>query len=451
LITLYTPNLGLFDVDVKIAYGLARVALELLNSRILITPHYGYFRIDISIEEERKDELDEAFRLLCSRMLSAETRYAIPGVSAKYRGEYIHRISRIASNEEKYSIFDFYKQIPKFSSNLFGLRCRHENISAFGGKESGLILGFSGHAGKPYIRDRVSSRKNLGICVVCGALAMLGHQSCNLEMRVGNKEVTFLPIPLEKINDGNFNYLVSAVKTFPAEILEDMPCKLVPLAAIAMHPHLASALSSAEFIGSVHAFEQQKGAWTTRGSAIFELYPIVEFMHKKPFNQASVVKLLRPLRIEPLTELFEALTDQMENGRKLHSLNFARAYAKEFAEFKELLYYKTTEYLLLEVNKMSEAFIRKDSIVSIAKMLNFFVRDRNYGYVDNLRNAKDVITLKEILAKAMRDAQTRRAAGDPVHIPSSTDIQEVIEMSEKGNFNDIKLSITLLALSHITY
>jgi hypothetical protein len=84
-------------------------------------------------------------------------------------------------------------------------------------------------------------------------------------------------------------------------------------------------------------------------------------------------------------------------------------------------------------------------------MLNFFVRDRNYGYVDNLRNARDVVALKEILAKAMRDAQTRRAAGDLVHIPSSTDIQEVIEMSEKGNFNDIKLSITLLALSHITY
>jgi CRISPR type I-A-associated protein Csa5 len=93
--------------------------------------------------------------------------------------------------------------------------------------------------------------------------------------------------------------------------------------------------------------------------------------------------------------------------------------------------------------------VKNDSIVSMARLLNYFVRDKNYGYVDSLRNVRDVISFQDVLVKALRAAQTKKAAGEAVHIPSSEDIQKVIEAATKENFEEVKLSITLLALSYI--
>lgn len=446
MITLYTPSTGFEDAEAKIAYGLARVALELPETHLTIAPRHGYYQINIESHNDEKEKFDQAFSLLCSRMLSSENRYMSPGISPKYRKNYLERVGKIARNKNKIFFMALYHNIPPFENELFGIRCRHKKIEAFGGKEGGFILGFSGHAGKPYGRDKISARKNLGVCAVCGALSLLGNQSCSIELRVGKKRVTFLPIPLKELSLEQFDYLLSSVKTFPLARLGDLPSEVTPLVIMAMHPHLTSALSVSEFAVCVHWFEQQKGSWTTRGSKIFQVSSLVKFLHRKPFNQAIINRLMKPPCVEALGHLFSALTDQVESSRRAHSQNFARSYIRET---KQLLYPKTVEDLLIEVNGVNETLVKKGSVVSVARMLNYFVRDKNYGYVDSLRNARDIVSFQDILAKSLRSAQTKKAAGEAIHIPSSEDIQEVMEAAEKENFDELKLSITLLALSYI--
>ena len=446
MITLYTPSTGLEDAEAKIAYGLARVALELPEARFTITPKHGYYQIRIESHDNEEGKFEESFSLLCTRALSSENRYMAAGISPKYRSKYMERVAKTAKNKNKISVAELYSKVPPFENELFGIRCRHKEIEAFGGKEGGFILGFSGHVGKPYGRDKVAARRNLGICAVCGALSLLGNQSCSIELRVGKKRATFLPIPLHDLSMEQFDYLLSSVKTFPLTRLDDLPSEVTPLVIMAMHPHLTSALRSSEFVVYIHGFEQQKGSWTTRGSKIFQVSSLVKFLHRKPFNQAIVNRLIRPPHVEALSQLFKALTGQVESSRRSHSQNFARSYVRDT---RQLLYYKTTKDLLIEVDGVNETLVRKSSIVSVARMLNYFVRDKNYGYVDSLRNARDVISLQDILAKALRSAQTRKAAGEAVHIPSSEDVQEVVEAAKKENFEEVKLSITLLALSYI--
>jgi CRISPR type I-A-associated protein Csa5 len=446
MITLYTPSTGFEDAEAKIAYGLARIALELPEAQLTITPRQGYYQINMKLEDNEKEKFDEAFTLLCSRVLSSQNRYTSPGISAKYRENYRERVIKVAKNKNRVLLVDLYSKVPPFRNEVFGIRCRHEEIEAFGGKEGGFILGFSGYVGKPYGRDKVSAKKNLGICAVCGALLLLGNQSSSIEVTVGKKRVTFLPIPLYGLTLEQFDYLLSSVKTFPFARLDDLPSEVIPLVIMAMHPHLTSALSISEFVVCIHGFQQQKGAWTIRGSKLFQISSLVKFLHRKPFNQAVVNRLIKPPCAEALGQLFNALTDQDENSRRRHSQNFARIYVKET---KQPLYSQTAKDLLIEVGKVNETLVKNDSIVSMARLLNYFVRDKNYGYVDSLRNVRDVISFQDVLVKALRAAQTKKAAGEAVHIPSSEDIQKVIEAATKENFEEVKLSITLLALSYI--
>ncbi|MEM3041903.1 MAG: hypothetical protein QXG97_07790 [Nitrososphaerota archaeon] len=462
LITLHTPNTGFMEADAKIAFGLARVALELTaTGQLAIRPHQGVYQVRLDMRGEDVTKLDQSFRLLCSRVLSSERRYMLPGVQPKYRALYKERVTAIARGEVKFSLVDMYRGIVGGESSLFTLKCNHKDLPSFGGVDGGFLLGFSGHVGKPYARDKVSGRKNLGLCVVCSALSMLGMQCSSIEVSLGaNATVTMFPLPLGNVNLRDFNYLVSAVKTFPYQWFNAVPGQLMPLVAVAHHPQLASAMKHAEYLGSIHVFQQQKGAWTVRSSATIRLRPIVDFVLWGAFNQAVVSRLVsrtrdRPSKVGPLLELFYALLGESLSDRRTHAMNFSRAYVKDLSPETSdmayaLLYPQTAAFLLMEVGAVDESLVKNESVLNVARMLNYFVRSRNYGYVDSIRNARDHLTFKDTLVKALREAQTRRAAGEFVHIPSSLDLQEVSRFAESSDmFQDVKLTLSMLALSYI--
>jgi len=461
LITLYTPNTGFIDADAKIAFGLARVALELTATQHLtITPQQGIYQVEIGIPKGDETKLDQSFSLLCSRVLSSERRYMVPGIPAKYRDVYKRKIDTVAKGKTDFSLIDMYQDMPSRDSSLFTMKCHHKNLPSFGGIDGGFILSFSGYVGKPYARNKVSSRKNLGLCVICSALTMLGMQSSSIDLSVGDNIVSMFPLPLKEVGFQDLNYLVSAVKTFPYRWINAAPGQLMPLISVTHHPQLASALKRAEYTGCIHVFQQQKGAWTVRGSATIRLSPIIDFVLGKPFNQAAVSRLvsrtrIRPSKVEPLLELFHALLGETISDRRIHALNFSRAYVKNLSPEAgnmtyALLYSQTAEYLLTEVGAVDHSLVKNESMVSVARMLNYFVKNRNYGYVDSIRNARDHLTFKDTLVKAMREAQTRSAAGEFVHIPSSLDVQQVSEFAESPDkFQDVKLTLSMLALSYI--
>jgi hypothetical protein len=395
LITLYTPNTGFVDADAKIAFGLARVALELrVIERLTIFPQQGVYQVKIDIPREDEAKLDQSFRLLCSRVLSSERRYMLPGFQVKYRNDYMQRIADIAK-DERISLIDMYQDTSDKRSSLFAMKCHHDDFRSFGGIDGGFLLGFSGHVGKPYARDRVASRKNLGLCVVCSALGMLGMQSSSIDVFVGDKTIiSMFPIPLKEVSLQDLNYLVSAVKTFPYQWFNAVPGQLMPLIALAHHPQLASAMKQVEYVGCIHVFQQQKGAWSVRGSATIHLSPIVNFILGKPFNQAAISRLVsmnpnQPSKVEPLLELFHALLGKIVSDRRIRAFNFSRAYVKDLGlEVSDmayaLLYPETAEYLLMEVGVVDQSLVKDESIMSIARMLNYFIINRNYSYVDCL-------------------------------------------------------------------
>jgi len=64
----------------------------------------------------------------------------------------------------------------------------------------------------------------------------------------------------------------------------------------------------------------------------------------------------------------------------------------------------------------------------VARMLNFFVRNSKYGYVDRLANAYSVTAAIQTLEEALREARSAQSQGEAVHIPSEESFRMVIEL-----------------------
>ena len=72
-ITLYTPATGFPDLEIKIAYGLARVAIEAVGiEKVSIHNNGGFYSVIINISESECGKLDKTFNLVCKRLLSSE-------------------------------------------------------------------------------------------------------------------------------------------------------------------------------------------------------------------------------------------------------------------------------------------------------------------------------------------------------------------------------------------
>ncbi|HIE36292.1 MAG TPA: type I-A CRISPR-associated protein Csa5, partial [Candidatus Omnitrophica bacterium] len=152
-------------------------------------------------------------------------------------------------------------------------------------------------------------------------------------------------------------------------------------------------------------------------------------------------------KILPLLEL----TNLIENRRKENITKFARLYVQETSlkESKKVnfLYYQTTKYLLKEVAMIKNEIIENRAIQSLAKTLRYFVREKKYGYIDNLRNAKkESRDFEECLSKMLRETRLRFEQDKKIHPPREDEIREIFKLANE-NFEDVKISLVMLALS----
>ena len=104
--------------------------------------------------------------------------------------------------------------------------------------------------------------------------------------------------------------------------------------------------------------------------------------------------------------------------------------------------------------------LENEAISSVASTLRYFVRDKKYHYVDNIRNArKDSKDLEETLMKMLREAELRRVQEDEkkkagkkyrfVNIPSEKEIKELFRLANE-NFDEVKTALAMLAFSFPT-
>jgi hypothetical protein len=84
-IIFYTPATGFPDLEVKIAYGLARVGIEAFGvEKVTIEDRGGFYTINIEANENDLKKPDDTFNLLCKRLLSSSyIPFSTPGIAGR--------------------------------------------------------------------------------------------------------------------------------------------------------------------------------------------------------------------------------------------------------------------------------------------------------------------------------------------------------------------------------
>jgi hypothetical protein len=150
------------------------------------------------------------------------------------------------------------------------------------------------------------------------------------------------------------------------------------------------------------------------------------------------------------------LSRALQNQEPTAAVDFARAHASA-TDAKSLLPWPVTQFLGKEVCSVDQSFLDKDGeafqvIRQVADMLQFFVKQRNFGYVDNLRKARDADEFAALLLDAQREAQSvvlDRKKHEKPFLPGQETVRRLLEMAnDEDRFRSVQ---TLLALLSFTY
>jgi len=454
VLTLYTPGTGFPDLEAKIAFGLARVAVE-AGTDVTLQPLAGLYRVDVQSDAQA---FNEAFRLLAQRMLTALRVYFVPGIQPKYRKNFPPlkngQLAEWIEGTDITSMFNAPDEQQKETTNL--AMCGHDlnQVPPFGGK-TGLMLFASSHAGMPSERDRRSKDYNTKLCSACGLLTVLALHTCCFHWTLGtggnrhSTTATLLPqIPMDTVT---LSHLLAAQKLLSGGWLSDvLPLRVVPLAVAAKFPHVNEV---ARLCGGVFHLVMFDSGNRDRveGTIIHAMDPLARFLRDSPHNCATVQLLLRGApKVAPLTTLNEAIGLSGTEAARPQAMKFARLFAQEAAPkdatYPRLLYYQTARYLMEVMCMIDPRIIEHEAVNAVAGTLRYFVNARNYSYVDSLRNAREGTTeFEDTLAKMLREARVR-GEEENVWIPADQHIKEVIELAGE-DFEATKTALVLLSLT----
>ncbi|MGQ9510250.1 MAG: type I-A CRISPR-associated protein Csa5, partial [Thermodesulfobacteriota bacterium] len=112
-----------------------------------------------------------------------------------------------------------------------------------------------------------------------------------------------------------------------------------------------------------------------------------------------------------------------------------------------LLYPETTKYLLKEVAMISSEIIENSALGSLARTLRYFIREKKYGYADDIRNArKEAMDFEETIAKMLREGRLRLEQKEKIHLPTDEEMKEVFKLANQ-DFEATKTALVILAFS----
>ncbi len=461
MIRLYTPGTGFPDLEAKIAYGLAAIGLE-VTDEVEIEEYGGRFIVRIGTGNAKA--INKAFEMFVRRMLTSTHMFFIPGVQAKYRDVYTTadrhgKLKERLLNYDLLSLYDNRENIPvNFRSDKL---CHHEEIPPLGKsdarKTGGLLLAASTHAGKPYKKDSVVTNFNTTLCEVCGYIAIIGLAKFAFQNIVGDKKayrnIVTIAIPSERLDSSAIKFLMSAQRIVSKKWLTgDISLRTTPFALMAKFPSICYSLKDINTVLHVSAFSPDgRGGFRLDEFTSQSDIPFKKFIGTHPENVATVDRLLGQ---QPAVSAIDALYECLQSNDWGYASLFARLYSKETSKgnYVNLLYPKTANYLLKEVCMIPEEIIKDEAINALASTLRHFVLERNYGYVDSIRNARyESKDFEETIAKLLREAQIR---SDPEHkkyvpIPSDEQIRHIFSIASESEekFNQVKTALSILAFT----
>jgi CRISPR type I-A-associated protein Csa5 len=451
MITLYTPATGFPDLEVKIAYGLARVAIE-AGYKPVIVPNGGFYGIKVNGEIAK---LNNTFNILAKRILSSNyiPRYT-PGIT----GRSANTIQVKDSESFDIGIFSTIAEIAEHKkSEPF---CRHNvknkvsNVLGFTAsattgvlcKRDGLDITF--HQGQP--RRPTEPRD---ICKSCALLALLGMWYASFIFSVADKEVIVIPIPNQELTGSKLQEIFAIqhqIRNKPFS--QNIPQILIPLVFLSKIPSSADILEGFDLFVAV--LSRQQG-YHVDGIYLIEIANYLDFISKTPYNIATIERVVNTFgnknfskdAYDSLIELNNALYYRAKDSL----LKFARLYVFETTPKKgnwtNLLYLETANYLLREVGMIPPNIIVNSALQSLARTLRYFIRERKYGYADDIRNArKDSRDFEETIAKMLRESRLRLEQEEKIHLPTEDEIKEVFRLAN-DDFESTKLAFVMLAFS----
>ena len=476
MITLYTPATGFPDLEAKIAYGLARIGIE-AGSEVSLKPCQGFYEISYRFEKDENFVLNEVFTFLLKRLLPNPEFYDL-GVKARYKSKYLPNLE-VLKRLSNVNLAKLYSdKLIHITLDFFNLRlCKHKKLTKFGSdkenksQKGGLILLASNHAGKPYVRDKiqdVSRRDTLGLCEVCGYLSVLGGESFSFTIQLGKgknkKFVKVLPIPTKQITNLELITILAIQKRLHNYWLSDlMPLKTFTIGLLSKIPSLSEVINKIELNFYLALLSKDnRGDTVVEQIALVDAISFSDFISYSPYNSATVINLLGDYKLPPKISTLLELTNALEQKAKSSLLKFARLYVQETSSnnFTNLLYPQTAKYLL-EVTMIKPEIIENPALLSLARTLRYFIRERKYGYADDIRNArKDSKDFEETIVKMLREAELRRVQQEQdknsgkevknwVRLPNEEEIKEIFRLANE-DFDQVKTALVMLAFSFPT-
>ncbi|MCS7163558.1 MAG: type I-A CRISPR-associated protein Csa5 [Thermodesulfovibrio sp.] len=473
MITLYTPATGFPDLEAKIAYGLARVGVEAFGiEKVSIYRESGFYSVVFDVNESEISKLNQTFNTLCQRILSSSyLPYNTPGIAGR-------SAENICITENETFKLDLYKAVEilmknKKTENI----CRHSFRSV--GNIIGLAVSTSFHnqrdgldvdlqyknpkdKNSPKIPRRPTNPKR--ICKVCALLSLIGTWYATFFFYIAKREVLVIPIPNETISGYKLQQVFALQHQIRKNwIKQDFPQILLPLLFLSKIPSSASILR--EFDLFIAVLSRQQG-YHVDGLSLISIENYSKFISYTPYNVATIENILNTFGSNYYTKeayaSFEELNNIISNLNKGSILKFARLYVMETSpkrgDYINLLYPETSKYLLKEVAMISQDIIEHPAIHALARTLRYFVRERNYTYVDNIRNAKkDSRDFEETITKMLREAELRRIQQEQdknsgrevknwIYIPNADEIKKIFSLANQ-DFESTKLALVIFAFT----
>ncbi len=476
MITLYTPGTGFPDLEAKIAYGLARVGIEVYGTKkISILPQMGYYCIQIENNENKEkviNELNRAFKRLCSILLySSHMFLETPGIKRSGK-EGKKGWNLLAKKDEKY-LLNKYFVISTFLKNK-----KEDPVCNHQGNKIGLQIGFSACRSYHHSRDKIDLQpgdmrrptRPKRLCKTCGLLAILGIWFSSFVFKISDREIIVVPIPKEKIKGYELQNIFSLQHQLRKNRLNrQIPQTLIPLWLLSQIPSSSDILYKK--FDLFIAVLSRSNVYRVDGLFLIPIENYLDFIRYTPYNIATIDKLLNTIGNKRYPkDAYDALIElnNIIYYRKLDSLfKFVRLYTVETTprdtnNWVNLLYPETTKYLLKEVAMIKDEIIKNKGVRAYAKTLGYFIWNKdyqNYSYADGIRNATTPDDVRKILEKLQREAKLRydqektKDNGNPPHIPHPDDLESLNEIMQKSkeNFEQVKSTLYLLAFSFESY
>lgn len=446
MITIYTPATGFPDLEAKIAYGLARIGIEACGiEKVSIQDNCGFYTVTIDTNEDTFDKLEKTFNMLCKKLLSSSyIPFSTPGITGRSAE------SIPATENENFSLGS-YKSIQFDADNRRSENvCRHQNGSV------GNIIGFATSTSYHHKRDGIdtSIQQNVprrptnpkNICKTCAMLSLLGIWYASFIFNVADRKIIAIPIPKGEINGIKLQEIYSLQHQIRNNwINQEIPQVIIPLIFLSKIPSSADILEGFDLFVAV--LSRQQG-YHVDGLFLMPIENYLDFIRQTPYNIATIDIMLRREAYGSLQELNNAIY----NRDKASLPKFARLYVQETStkNFTNLLYTETTKYLLREVAMISPEIIENPAIGSLARTLRYFIREKKYGYADDIRNArKESRNFEETIAKMLREGRLRFEQKKMIHLPTDEEMKEVFRLAN-ADFENTKTALVILAFSFAT-